>query len=167
MWPSRLDLVFRLTGLSDTFGIYHNLYPARSGARLAVGFYVDVSGSMIPKLPTVLACAKAMREIPLRLRIFDTEVRSAEWEQLARGKVEGGGGTNFTPVVQDLLDHPELLGGIIVTDGQGGLDQGVARSLSRTHQELHVLYVLGTDESVPEGSINSLAKHKLVVRATR
>jgi|SRR5688572_18013653 len=47
-FPTRLGLVYRLCGISDAMALYWNREVSNTGARMAVGIYVDVSGSMVP-----------------------------------------------------------------------------------------------------------------------
>lgn len=140
-FPSRLGLVYLLCGITDTLGLYWNREVANAGARLAVGIYMDVSGSMIPHFPIVAAFVTALKEVPLRLRLFDTAVREISAEDLARGNLRGGGGTDFNAPIRDLLDAREVSAGVLFTDGEAHLGIELGRRLQRARKRLYVVYL--------------------------
>lgn len=147
-FPSRVGLVYLLCGITDTLGLYWNRDVANSGAKLSVGIYMDVSGSMIPHFPLVAAFVDALKEVPLRLRVFDTAVREIAAADLARGAIRGGGGTDFDAPIRDLLDARDVTAGVLFTDGEANLAPELGRRLQRARKRLYVVY-LGTVRNSP------------------
>jgi len=140
-FPSRQGLVYLLCGISDTMGMYWNRDIGNAGARLCIGIYMDVSGSMIQHFPLVAAFVDALKEVPLRTRVFDTEVRSIDVHDLARGAIKGGGGTDFDAPIRDLLDDRELSAGVLFTDGEADLSVALGRRLLQGRKRLYVVYL--------------------------
>ena len=161
-FPTRLGLVYQLCGVSDAFGLFWNRDVANTGARLAVGIYVDVSGSMIRLFPVVAGFVEALREVPLRIRSFDTQVRQIPAEDLQRGVLVGGGGTDFDAPVADLVDDPEIEAGVLFTDGEAELSASLGRRLIRSRKRLYVVYLVRTDP--PKGSLDQYVTDAIVVR---
>jgi uncharacterized protein with von Willebrand factor type A (vWA) domain len=83
-----------------------------------------------------------MREYPLRVRVFDTEVREVDVDALAGGQLEGGGGTDFDAPIQDFLDDPELVAGVLFTDGEAYVSPSVGKQLKASRKRLYVVYLL-------------------------
>lgn len=140
-YPTRLGLVYMLCGITDALGLYWNREIANGGARLCVGIYMDVSGSMISHFPLVAAFVEALKEVPLRLRVFDTEVRDVDPAELARGSIRGGGGTDFDAPLRDLLDDRELSAGVLFTDGEANVSHAIGRRLLQSRKRLYVVYL--------------------------
>lgn len=146
-YPSRMGLVYMLCGITDALGMYWNRETANSGARLCIGIYMDVSGSMIRHFPLVAAFVDALKEVPLSMRTFDTEVRKVDIADLARGAIKGGGGTDFDAPVRDLLEDRDLSAGVLFTDGEGELGASFARRLAQSGKKLYVVYLGATRPS--------------------
>lgn len=159
-FPTRLGLVYQLCGVSDAMGLYWNREVSNTGARIAVAIYVDVSGSMIPFFSIVAGFVDALKEVPLRLRAFDVEVRPVEIEALARGRVVGGGGTDFDPPILDLLADREVEAGVLFTDGEAEVSPGVGRRLLSSPKRLFVVYF---SDRRPSASLHRYATGSIVV----
>lgn len=141
-FPSRVGLVYQLCGVTDLFGLYWNRDVANAGARLAIGVYVDVSGSMEPRFPVVASIVGALKELPVRLRAFDTSVREVAVDDLAHGRVVGGGGTDFDAPLRDLLDARDCEAAVLVTDGEAAVSDAVGRRLVASRKKLYAVYLL-------------------------
>lgn len=161
-FPSRMGLVYMLCGITDALGMYWNRQTANAGARLCIGIYMDVSGSMIRHFPLVAAFVDALKEVPLRVRTFDTEVRDVSVEDLARGNIKGGGGTNFDAPIGNLLDDRELSAGVLFTDGEGQLSSALGRRLAQSGKRLYIVYLGATR---PDASLHRFAKDTITVPA--
>ncbi len=159
-FPSRVGLVWQIAGVSEALGLYKNRETGNTGARMAVGLYLDVSGSMIPFFPIVASFADALKEIPVRLRVFDTEVRNQPVEELAKGKIVGGGGTDFDAPLRDLVADREIEAAVLFTDGEANVSIQVARSLRASKKRLYVVY-FGARH--PRSPLDRLARDTIVV----
>jgi predicted metal-dependent peptidase len=158
-----MGLVYMLCGITDTLGMYWNKQTANAGARLCIGIYMDVSGSMIRHFPLVAAFVDALKEVPLRVRTFDTEVRAIEVQDLARGNIKGGGGTDFNAPVRDMLDDRELSAGVLFTDGEGQLSSDLGRRLAQSGKRLYIVYLGATR---PDISLHRFATDTITVPST-
>jgi hypothetical protein len=161
-FPTRLGLVYQLCGVSEAFGLYWNREIQNAGARLAVGIYLDVSGSMIPHFPVVAGFVEVLKEVPLRLRSFDTDVREITAEDLAAGRIRGGGGTDFDAPVRDLLGARDVEAGVLFTDGEAQLDPALGRQLLRARKRLFVVYI--TDWPLQNSTLDRWATDTITVR---
>ncbi len=161
VFPSRTGIVWLISGVSDALGLYKNRDVGNSGARMAVGLYLDVSGSMVPYFPIVASFADALREVPLRLRIFDTEVREVPVDDLAKGKILGGGGTDFDAPIRDLLADRDIEAAVLFTDGESDVTPGVARALRASRKRLYVVYLC--DRGPRKSALDRFAKDTIVV----
>lgn len=162
-YPSRLGLVYQLCGLTDCFGLYWNREVANAGARLAIGVYVDVSGSMEPRFPVVASFVDALKEFPLRMRVFDTAVREAALEDLARGKIVGGGGTDFDAPLTDFLDARDVEAAVLFTDGEASVTEPVARRLKHSRRRLFVVYLVDAGVARAPSVLDRLATDVIAV----
>jgi hypothetical protein len=164
---TRLGLVYELCGISEAFAMYWNKEVANSGARMAIGIYMDVSGSMIGHFPIVAGFASALKEVPLRIRVFDTEVREVELEAFSKGQIQGGGGTDFDAPIRNMLEDREIEAAVLFTDGEANVTPNVARQLRASKKRLYVVYLLDERRPVPPASpLQRLAKDTIVVPLT-
>lgn len=142
LFPSRLGLIYMALGISDQFYLYRNQSSVTLGSRLAIGIYMDVSGSMIDFFPFVSYFVSALKEYPLKLKTFDTEVREINPAELASGKIRGGGGTDFDAPIVDYLDDPELMACLIFTDGYSEVSVPVAMRLKKMSKPVYTVYLM-------------------------
>lgn len=162
-FPTRRGLIYTITGLSDLFHLYWNQEIQTGGARMALGLYVDVSGSMTGKYGVVATFVDALKEFPLRVRSFDTAVHEVDVARLARGQISGSGGTDFDAPVGDLVKDAELAAGLLFTDGQAEVSAGVGAALAASGKRLYVVYLLGPGEGVPASSLAQYAEESMSV----
>jgi len=141
LFPTRLGTVYRAVGLSAATGLYWNRGTLATGGRLALGIYVDVSGSMQQHYPVVVSLVDALKEYPLRIRAFTTTVFDVELDAFTTGTITGGGGTDFDAPVRDLVRDRDVVAGLLITDGEARLSADVGRSLARHGKRLFVIYL--------------------------
>jgi hypothetical protein len=166
-FPSRLGLIYRLCGFSDAFGVWWNREVANAGARMAIGVYMDVSGSMVDKFPVVASFVGSLKEYPLRLRVFDTTVREADVEALAAGRLRGGGGTDFDAPLEDLVRDREIEVGVLFTDGEARVSEPVGRKLRGSRKRLYVVYLLSSGQTMGGSPLDRYATRTTTVDCTR
>jgi len=115
---------------------------------------------MIRHFPLVAAFVDALKEVPLSVHTFDTEVRAVEVADLARGNIKGGGGTDFNAPVRDLLDDRDLSAGVLFTDGEGLLSSELGRRLKQSGKRLYIVYLGATK---PDISLHRFATDTITV----
>jgi hypothetical protein len=147
-YPTRRGLIYSIIGLSDLTRLYWNRETEQQGVRLALGMYMDVSGSMSDKLGVVATFIEALKDFPLRVRSFDTAVRDVDPKDVAAGRLHGGGGTDFDAPVLDLAGDPELAAGVLFTDGEADLTEAAAARLHRSGKRLYVVYLVSGNRTV-------------------
>ncbi len=156
LFPSRLGILYKLCGLSDSWKLYHNRDVTNDGARMRIGVYVDVSGSMTGYYREIAAFIEALKEYPLALRIFDTRVRDMDIAQFTQGSIQGGGGTDFNPPIVDFVETPDMEAGVLFTDGAATVSAETAQKLRQSHKRLYVVYICDTP-CIPDSPLNQYA----------
>jgi hypothetical protein len=164
MFPTRLGLAYRMLGLSELYTLYWNRETAYTGSRLAIAIYLDVSGSMVKHFPLVCSIADALSDYPLRLKVFDDSLRAAEVEDLAAGRIRGGGGTNFDLPLHDLACDPEVMAGLLCTDGEGDVSPATAGELQRSRKRLYLALFGGQEQASAGAALRRHAAETIVVR---
>lgn len=167
MFPSRLGLVYQLAGVSDVFSLYWNVEKRLVGSRLAIAIYVDVSGSMETFFPLVSAYAAALRDFPLRFKAFDTTVRDVDLDVFAHGTIVGGGGTDFDGPIRDLIEDPEIVAGVLLTDGDGQLSADIMTRFKKSRKKLYVAYVVGRSGRMGSSPLDRCATETVAIAAKR
>lgn len=147
--PTPRGLTMIATGLSDIWQVYHNRITEERPRRLAIGMYIDVSGSMTDHFAAIHTLAKAVVTVPLVIRVFDVEVREVTPEQFLAGEFEVGGGTEFDPVVEDILDDDHIGSALILTDGNADLDPTLSRRLGESSKRVYLVHFGGDTPSGP------------------
>jgi len=110
----------------------------------------------------VAAFVGALKEYPLRVRVFDTEVREADPADLAAGRVKGGGGTSFDAPIRDLVADRDLAAGVLFTDGEAAVGSESAAALKKSGKPLHVVYLVGKGRGFAS-PLDALASSSVVV----
>jgi len=162
-FPSRLGIVYRLCGVSELFFRYWNKEIANSGARMAIGVYMDVSGSMVDKFNVVSGFVNSLKEYPLKVRVFDTEVRDVEVEALAAGRIKGGGGTDFDAPIGNMLKDRDIEAAVLFTDGEARVSDAVGRQLRRSKKRLFVVYLIKAGYPKVQSPLDRYAKSAITV----
>jgi hypothetical protein len=162
-FPSRLGIVYRLCGVSELFFRYWNKEVANSGARMAIGVYMDVSGSMIDKFAVVSGFVNSLKEYPLKVRVFDTEVREVDVKALSEGRIKGGGGTDFDAPINSMLGDRDIEAAVLFTDGEARVTDGVGRMLRRSKKRLFVVYLIKAGQAKVQSPLDRYAKSAITV----
>jgi hypothetical protein len=147
-FPSRLGLAYQLAGVSDAFLLYWNREVSNTGARMSIGFYMDVSGSMTDKFSLVAGFMSALKEYPLRVRVFDTEVRAVDVDEFSQGRIQGGGGTDFDPPILDFVEAKDTEAAVFFTDGEAPISDAVGKKLRASAKRLFVVYLLDSEQQL-------------------
>lgn len=162
MFPSRLGLIYSLTGISELTGLYNNIQKIEQPVQLKLCFYVDVSGSMEEFFKYTHHFVKAVFDIPLKVRIFDTSIRDISVEEYTRGEFSVGGGTDFDIVLEDLMQDDSIGAGLMFTDGEATVDPNLIRAFQRSGKKLHIVYFT-SNNSLPDSMLNSVCSQTLVM----
>jgi hypothetical protein len=141
MFPSRIGYIYQIFGLTDILRMYWNQESSSVGVRMAIGIYVDVSGSMVEHFPLVSGFVEALKDYPIRMYAFDTKVREINIEEFRQGKIKGGGGTEFDCVIGDFINDRELVAAVVFTDGFGTLSNPLARSLQISRKNIYLVWL--------------------------
>jgi len=146
--PSRLGLIYQALGLTDIFHVFWNRDFAMHGARMAIGIYLDVSGSMFEFFPLIVHLADSLKEVSLELFAFDTDIHEINMEQIKHGTLEGGGGTDFDAPVAHFLNDSELAAAVLITDGCAEISRGLEARLNhvRASRKLYMVYITADKE---------------------
>lgn len=141
MIPSRIGLVYLSLGISQATGLFWNRTNDSTGERLALGVYVDVSGSMVKNFPLVVSIVRSLVAYVVSFFVFDSTVREVDVDALSAGSIIGGGGTSFDAVLEHFVAHPQLAGAMLITDGEAGVSDHVGDVLRRSGRPLFVIYL--------------------------
>lgn len=161
--PSRREITFMSLGYSGMLGYYHNIHTDIKPVRLKIIFYVDVSGSMEGYFAVVHHFLKAVFNVPLGIRIFDTSVREIPVEDYISGRFRVGGGTSFDRVVENLVADADVGAGVIFTDGQGSVEPVLQQQFRRSGKQLDVVYFVEPGTTMVQSPLDSLTTRKLVM----
>ncbi len=168
-WPTRVGLVWRAMGLSRVTRRYPNVDRVVLAARLSLGLYIDVSGSMQVHLSALLTILRALRDVPVQTYVFDDEVRAIDANAIDRGRLSGGGGTNFDAVLTHLAAQQDQFAGLVITDGDGVVSDAARVALKTTGKSLFVV-TISEGPKPPRTSPDSLgqvASARYYVNASR
>ena len=136
---SRLGISYMVTGISDVLKMYFNR--PRETFNVKVAVYVDSSGSMTDYLSSVLWILDQLDRIDMEFFYFDVDVYPSSRDDIANGRILGGGGTDFSaPVNHFALAGTELSSAIIFTDGEAELTQTALDNLRISGKELYTVF---------------------------
>ncbi len=141
MFPSRIGYIYQIFGLTDILRMYWNQELTSIGVRMAIGLYVDVSGSMVEHFPLVSGFVDALKDYPIRIYAFDTTVREIEIDEFRAGNIKGGGGTDFDCVINNFINDKEQVAAVIFTDGNGNFSESIARDLQICRKILNLIWL--------------------------
>jgi hypothetical protein len=142
LFPSRKGLTFITTGISDLLGLYNNQFQETRPIRLRLNFYVDISGSMSNYFGVIHQFIKALFDVPLAVRLFDERIHTVSAERFLAGQFSVGGGTDFNPVINDLLQDEEAGVGVVFTDGSADLDPDTIAAFEESWKRIFVVYFM-------------------------
>ncbi len=141
LYPSRIGYIYQAFGLTETLRMYWNNDLTSTGVKMCIGLYVDVSGSMFEHFPLVSGFVDALKEFPVKIFAFDTVVREINLEEFTRGKIKGGGGTEFDCVLRNFLEDKEMAAAVIFTDGYGSLSDSLAKNIQLSTKNLYLIWL--------------------------
>jgi len=104
-----------------------------------VQLYVDGSGSMDEQLPFLFRLCTALDEhVGDRVHVFSNQVSTGLLSDLAEGRFETTGGTDFDCILDHALEqrYRRIL---VVTDGYGRLDEGLAGRAQAARLEVYLV----------------------------
>lgn len=117
LYPTRKGMIYLLSGISRVMSLYHNRITDINYSKLALGIYIDMSGSMEDYFPILPIFVKHLKTYPLKIKGFTNFLYDLQIDDIMKGTIKGGGGTDFNPIFEDLLTDKELHAGLIITDG--------------------------------------------------
>lgn len=120
-WPGRDRRAFALAAAGHPALLHRRSLPDphRSGPR-PVALYVDVSGSVLPWLPELLAAVRSCRALVApTVYAFSTQVVETPLSQLVQGRFDTTQGTEGACFTAHLAQHRPA-GAVVLTDGYVG-----------------------------------------------
>lgn len=151
-FPTRRGLIYLLSGISYTMGMYHNRYFDITNVRLALGIYLDLSGSMEEYFPYIPIIVDHLKAYPLKMNGFSDRVYSLDIQDISQGKIKGGGGTDFNPVFDDFLSDSTLHAGLIITDGEANISDENIKKFKNSGKKLYQI-IFGDKSVGPLGKV--------------
>lgn len=138
--------------------VFHK-YPER-GANVVVPCYLDVSGSQDHVLPHLLPVVSRLKDkIGHLVFCFSTYIAETKISDLARGRINTSGGTDFNPVAAHIIKN-RFKNAIILTDGQAWLNDEFKERL----RMMNVNITVGWTTSRPQfNPLRELAKKEFYV----
>jgi|SRR6056297_2287776 len=158
MFPTRKGMIYLTTGISDLMRIYNNQYTETMPKRLKLCYYIDVSGSMESYFRHVHHFVKAIFDIPLEVKVFDTTVTEVPEKDYRDGRFKVGGGTDFDVVMEDLIESDDIGAGLIFTDGQAPVSAEIAAKFKASGKKLFIVYFTQIGESRPRSDLDSFSE---------
>lgn len=147
-------------GATGSIPVFHKV--ANIGSKTIVPCYVDVSGSQNHVIKHVLPVVSRLRQkVGNVVYCFSTYVHETQIADLARGKYESDGGTDFNPVIKHMLKH-RFRNALILTDGQAYLSDDLKEELRRRGIIVKVGWTVGKNEVSLE-PLSSIAKEEVFV----
>ena len=144
VYPTRKGFIFTALGLSEAFSLYYNQDISDSGARMTIGLYMDVSGSMTDYYKILAHIITTFKEFPLKMKAFDTRVFEVDIEEVLAGRIIGGGGTDFDKPILDFVEDNEIEAGVLFTDGEAVVSNKVCKKLKASSKRLYVVYFVAS-----------------------
>ena len=161
MFPSRRGILYKLLDLEKELG-YYNQQTEWHSEKLKLGFYVDVSGSMEEHYPVLVSFIRVFKAWPLKVYGFTETVREMNVADFIEGRIEGRGGTDFNAPILSFIGDPELIGGILFTDGQGDAEASTEESLRLSKKALFVVYFHRFGSEMPASRLDRMAERTSV-----
>jgi len=163
-FPSRTGMVLLSTGISEIFGIYQNIVTRTRPTQLRLCFYIDTSGSMAPHFASIYPFIKAVFDIPLEVKLFNTKLYSITVDSFLKGSFPIGGGTDFDLVIEDFVESEDVTDSILFTDGEGQISVKNQKQLRSSGKNLYVVLLVDNDQQVPQSDVSKAAKDTLILR---
>lgn len=163
LMPSRIGYIYQIFGLTDILKMFWNLDFGSVGVRLAIGLYIDVSGSMVEHFSLISGFVDALKDYPVRIYAFDTKVREINIEEFRQGEIKGGGGTEFDCMISNFLNNRELAAAVIFTDGFGYLSDAIADNLLLSRKNIYLVWIRSDSFKDDTSVLMKYAKETLTI----
>ena len=145
LFPTRKGMVYLLSGISGMMSLYHNRISDINYSKLALGIYIDLSGSMEEYFPILPIFVKHLKSYPLKIKGFTNDLYDLNIDDIMKGNIQGGGGTDFNPIFDDLLSDRDLHAGLIITDGEADITSENIKRFRASEKKLY--QILFSDKS--------------------
>jgi hypothetical protein len=139
-------MVYLLSGISNLISLYHNRVPEINYSKLALGIYIDMSGSMEEYFPVLPILIKHLSTYPIKIKGFTDFLYDLDLNDIKNGKIKGGGNTDFNPIFEDLINDVTLHAGLIITDGMSAILETNITKFKSTEKKLY--QILFSDKSL-------------------
>jgi hypothetical protein len=163
LFPTRLGYIYQVFGLTDTLRMYWNQDTTSIGVRMAIGMYVDVSGSMVEHFPLISGFVEALKDFPIKIYAFDTTLKEINIEEFSNGMIRGGGGTDFDCVINNFINDNDMVAAVIFTDGDGTLSEPLARSLKISRKNVYMVYLRSGNGYNCSSVLDKLSRDTMVI----
>ena len=167
MFPTRLGYIYQIFGITDTLRLFWNKDVSSIGMRMAIGMYFDVSGSMLEHFPVISGFVDALKEYPIRMHTFDRVVKKIDVEDVIKGKITGGGGTDFNCVFYDFINDQDLAAAVVFTDGFGDLSDSSIRNLRVSKKNLYVVFIASFNNEISSAVLTGCAKDTVTINVNK
>jgi hypothetical protein len=167
MFPTRLGYIYQIFGITDTLRLFWNKDVSSIGIRMAIGMYFDVSGSMLEHFPVISGFVDALKEYPIRMHTFDRVVKKIDVEDVIKGKITGGGGTDFNCVFYDFINDQDLAAAVVFTDGFGDLSDSSIRNLRVSKKNLYVVFIASFNNEISSAVLTGCAKDTVTINVNK
>lgn len=145
LFPTRKGMIYLLSGISQIMSLYHNRITDINYSKLALGIYIDMSGSMQDYFPILPIFVKHLKSYPLKIKGFTNILYDLNIDEIMKGTIKGGGGTDFNPIFEDLLTDKVLHAGLIITDGEADISPENIKRFKASEKKLY--QILFSDKS--------------------
>jgi hypothetical protein len=145
--PGRADYLAMAAGMWPS--LFHGARYLQTVDDLRAHVYIDVSGSLDRWAARVYGLVVALSdEIGSPVHLFSTVVVDATLAEIARGLRWTTFGTDFNCVMQHALDH-RYRRLVMITDGIGDLDEGLAKGFRTSGGSLFLVLTHGNAQHSP------------------
>ena len=121
----------------------------RVGKKVVVPCYLDVSGSQDHVLPVTIPVVSRLKQIVGdEVFCFSTFISPIRINDLATGRYQTSGGTNFDPVAKHILDN-HYRAAFILTDGYAHLSEHYIKELKNRNVTIKVGWTISNPDVYP------------------
>ena len=148
--PSKADLAQVAVGRIPIF--WHNKQISKETSDKGCGIYLDVSGSLIQKVPSIIGLLRKVKGKITLIYTFSTEVHEQTITELLAGKVKSTGGTDFDCIAEHAIEkkHSKF---IVITDGYAGLSAKNHADCKKHIKDVAVILTSNADKKNPFSTI--------------
>lgn len=121
----------------------------RVGRKVCVPCYLDVSGSQDHVLPVTIPVVSRLKQVVGdEIFCFSTYISPIRINDLATGRYQTSGGTNFDPVAKHILDN-HYKAAFILTDGYAHLSEHYIKELKNRNVTIKVGWTVSNPDIYP------------------